>query len=57
MTAPTVAHALRLAEGIETTPENYRTIRELITELRALAVDTAGQVALYATAQARLGQP
>jgi len=51
-----ISHALRLAEGIDTTPENYRTMRELIKELRELAAATAEQtlVVLGITEQARM---
>lgn len=55
MTA-TIQNALRLAEGIDTTPENYRGVGELIKELRELATAAAEQTALVLgmTEQARL---
>lgn len=43
----TPGSALRLAEAIPETPENYRTRNELLGELRALAAYAAEQIAHY----------
>lgn len=55
MTA-TPSNALRLAEAIPVTGENYRTVAELLAELRELASSVAEHTALVLgiTEQARL---